>query len=154
MAELHPWMDWATDVYTEAATQSWFDHVQLAWGHFTSFQFSIIECASGDVIGGCTVDGIDKQKTCCNIGYWVCTNRTGCGFGSRSIRLAAKFAFQTIGLARAEIVIAAKNTASQRTAQKAGAHYQGRLPKPIFVRMDEYDAVLYSLNPADIELTA
>ncbi|MGC1377342.1 MAG: GNAT family protein, partial [Anaerolineales bacterium] len=62
---------------------------------------------------------------------------------------AARFAIETLGLARVEIVAAAENVASQRVAQKAGAHYEGRHPKQMVVHTDSHDAVLYSLTPAD-----
>jgi RimJ/RimL family protein N-acetyltransferase len=152
LPELHPWLDWATEDYDEAAARRWLDHVELAWDHSSSFHFVIIDCASGQFTGICTLDGIDDQARRCNLGYWVRTNRAGQGMASYAVRLAARFAFQTLGLASAEIIIAARNIASQRAAQKAGAQYQGSLSKPVVVRLDAYEAVLYLLNPAHLGL--
>lgn len=149
LSELHPWMDWATDAYDETATQRWLEFVQLAWLHSSAFQFAIIDAASGQYIGGCGVDGINEKYRFCNLGYWVRTSRAGQGVASCAARLAAKFAFQTVGLIRAEIVIAAANLASQRAAQKAGAHYEGILKNRTVVRKDVYDAVMYSFSPVD-----
>jgi ribosomal-protein-serine acetyltransferase len=95
------------------------------------------------------VDGIQQKLGCCNLGYWVRTSRTGQGIASRAVRLMAKFAFQNLGLTRAEILIAAGNLGSQRAAQKAGAHFEGTLKKPLIVRAEVHDAVLYSFNPQD-----
>ena len=152
LAELHPWMDWATDAYNVASTQRWLEFVQLAWLHSSAFQFAIIDPIDGQYIGGCGVDGINEKNRFCNLGYWVRTSRARQGIASHAARLAAKFAFQTIGLIRAEIVIAAGNLASQRAAQKAGAHYEGILKNRMVVRADVYDAVMYSLNPTDFDL--
>jgi len=81
----------------------------------------------------------------------VRSSRAGQGIATRAVRLATRFAFETVGLILVEIVAAVKNEASQRVAQKAGAHYQGSLPKPMVVRTEEHNAVLYLLTPLDIK---
>ena len=95
------------------------------------------------------MDGINPKSRFCNLSYWVRTRRTRQGIASCAARLAARFAFETAGLVRAEIIIAIGNIASQRSAEKAGAHYEGILLKRMVVRTDVYDAVMYSLTPAD-----
>lgn len=152
MAELHPWMDWATDAYDEASAGRWLEFVQLYWDHSTGFQFAITDATSGQYLGNCGVDGINPKYRFCNLGYWVRTGRTGQGIASRATRLAAKFAFETADLVRAEIVIATGNLASLRAAQKAGAHYEGILLNRMVVRTEVLDAVMYSLTPADFGL--
>ena len=151
LPELHPWMDWATEAFDEAAAQRWLNHFHQAWNNSTAFQFAITDAASGLYLGGCGVDGIDPKYGTCNLGYWVRSSRTGHGIASRAVRLAAQFAFQQVGLLRAEIVIAARNLASQRAAQKAGAHFDGFRKNSLVVRTDVYDSVLYSLTPADFK---
>ena len=153
LAELHPWMDWATQVYDESAASRWLVFTQLAWEHASGFQFVVTDAKTGEYIGNCGIDGVNEKYRFCNIGYWVRTSRTKQGVASRAVRLAARFAFQTVGLVRAEIVIAAGNIASQRAAQKAGAHYEGLLLNRMVVRTDVYDAAMYSLTPADFGLT-
>lgn len=151
LTELHPWMDWATHNYNQASAAYWLEFAQLAWEHLSGFQFVITDAETGEYIGNCGVDGINPKYCFCNLGYWVRTSRTKQGVASRAARLAARFAFETVGLVRAEIVIAAGNIASQRAAQKAGAHYEGLLLNRMVVRTDVYDAVMYSLTPADFE---
>jgi RimJ/RimL family protein N-acetyltransferase len=152
LAELHPWMDWATEAYDEASAVRWLEFVQLYWEHSTGFQFAITDAASGQYLGNCGVDGINPKYRFCNLGYWVRTGRTGQGIASRATRLAAQFAFERAGLVRAEIVIAKENLASQRAAQKAGAHYEGILLNRMVVRTEVHDAVMYSLTPMDFGL--
>lgn len=151
LAELHPWMDWASDHYDEAAASRWLEFTQLAWEHASAFQFVITDAQTGEYIGNCGLDGLHEKDRVCNLGYWVRTGRTKQGLASRAARLAARFAFETIRLARVEIHIAAGNVASQRVAQKAGAHYEGQRPNQMVVHTDSYDAVVYSLTPADFE---
>jgi ribosomal-protein-serine acetyltransferase len=154
LAELHPWMDWATEAYDEAAARRWLEFAQLYWEHFSGFQFAITDAGNGQYIGNCSVDGINPKSRSCNLGYWVRTSRTGQGIASRAAHLAARFAFETAGLVRVEIAIAVGNIASQRAAEKAGAHYEGILSNHMVVRTDMYDAVMYSLTPADFGLVA
>lgn len=154
LAELHPWMDWATDAYNEASAKRWLEHVLLAWEHSSSFHFAITDAFNGQYIGGCSVDGINEKDRFCNLGYWVRTSRIGQGFASRATRLAAKFAFETVRLVRAEIVIAEENLASRRVAEKAGAHYESTKFNRIVVRSDVHAGVIFSLTPADFGLTS
>jgi RimJ/RimL family protein N-acetyltransferase len=69
-------------------------------------------------------------------------------------RLAAHFAFEQIGLIRAEIVIAAGNQASIRVAEKIGTHYERILLNRMVVGKSIYDAHMYPLLPADFGLVA
>lgn len=147
--ELNPWMDWATTAYDMAATQRWLEYVQLAWSHASAFHFAIIDSASGQFLGRCGLDDVNEKTRFCNLGYWVRTSRTRQGIASRAARLAAQFAFQNIGLIRAEIVIAIGNLASQRVAQKAGSHYEGILKDRVVIRTDIFDAAIYSFSPSD-----
>jgi RimJ/RimL family protein N-acetyltransferase len=149
LPELYPWLDWATETYDETSARRWLEFTQLYWEHSTGFQFAITDAATGQYLGNCGVDGINTKYRFCNLGYWVRTSRAGQGIASRAARLAAKFAFETAGLIRAEIVIATGNIASQRAAQKAGAHYEGILLNRMVVRTEVFDAAMYSLTPAD-----
>jgi ribosomal-protein-serine acetyltransferase len=151
MADLHTWMDWATNAYDLSAAHRWLEFTYLAWSHSSAFQFIILEAASGDFLGVCGIDGINEKYRFCNLGYWVRSSRRGQGIASRAARLAAQFAFEHLGIIRTEIVIATGNLASQRVAQKAGAHYEGILANRMVVRTEVYDAVMYSFRPKDFE---
>jgi len=149
LKELHPWIDWATDVYDFGSASRWFDHVQQAWSHSTAFQFAIKDVQSGQFLGICGLDGIDKKSCCCNLSYWVRTGASGRGIATRAVRLVVRFGFQKLGLVRAEIVIAASNHSSKRVAQKVGARYEGTKNDGMVVRSEVYDALLFSLNRAE-----
>jgi len=151
LAELEPWMDWASQAYDEASAARWLEVVGMAWEHGTAFHFAITDAKDGEYIGGCGIDGVDEKQRCCNLGYWVRTSRTKQGIAVRAAKLAAGYAFERIGLRRAEIVTASGNGASQRVAQKAGAHYEGALPNGLVVHSQVHDALRYALTPADFD---
>ena len=56
-----------------------------------------------------------------NLGYWVRTSRRGEGIAVRATKLAARYAFENVGLIRVEVVMAVDNSASRRVAEKSGA---------------------------------
>ena len=153
LSEIQPWMDWAVADYGEASAAKWLELSLSGWERSAGFQFAIIDANTGEYLGNCSIDGINTKYRFCNLGYWVRTSRTRQGIASRAARLSARFAFETVHLVRAEIVIASENTASQRVAQKAGAHYEGILRNRMIVNSNVYDALMYSFTPADFELS-
>lgn len=149
LEDLHPWLDWATPAYDDAAAARWLEFTQQAWEHASAFPFATFDAQTGEYLGNCGIDGLDEKRRCCNLGYWVRTSRRGQGIATRAIRLVSQFAFETLRLTRIEIVIAAQNFASQRTAQKAGARYQGQQPNGLLVRSQTHEAVIYALTSVD-----
>jgi RimJ/RimL family protein N-acetyltransferase len=150
LAELHPWLGWATPAYDENSARRALEFASLAWRHASGFQFAVTDAQTGEYLGNCGLDGLDSHKRTCNLSYWVRTRCAGQGIASRAARLAAHFAFETLGTVRIEIVIAAENLASQRVAQKIGAKYEKTLPEHLVVRTTLHDAVIYALTPFDL----
>jgi ribosomal-protein-serine acetyltransferase len=106
----------------------------------------------GQILGGTGLTQINQRHRFANLYYWVRTSRTGEGIASRAVRLAARYAFVEAGLTRVEIVVAVENLASQRVAEKAGAHREGVLRKRIALPGKLHDAIVYSLIPEDFGL--
>jgi ribosomal-protein-serine acetyltransferase len=86
-----------------------------------------------------------------NLGYWVRTSAQRRGVGSAAVRLVARYGFSELRLGRVEIVTDVENVASRRTAERAGARFEGVCRN----RLKEWDrfndAALYGLVPADLE---
>ena len=137
LQELKPWMSWATENYTE----------------FTARDYIAIT-QNNELLGSCTLSSIHPIYHFCNVGYWVRTSKHGQGIAGRAAKLAARFAFEHVGLVRAEIVIARDNMASRRVAEKIGAHYEGILLNRMIIGPAVSDAHMYSLLPSDFGLAA
>ena len=103
----------------------------------------------GQIAGGCGLTQINLRHRFANLYYWVRTSRAGQGIATRAVRLAARYAFVELGLARVEIVAAVENPASQRVAEKAGARREGLLRNRIALPDRMHDAVVFSLIPED-----
>ena len=152
LKELAPWMSWANEAYTEITAREYISITRARWEERTLFAFAII--CDDELVGGCTLSSIHSIYQYCNLGYWVRRSRHGQGIAGRAAKLAARYAFEKVGLVRVEIVIAVGNQPSMRVAEKIGAHYEGILLNRMVVGRSIYDAHMYSLLPSDFGLTA
>jgi RimJ/RimL family protein N-acetyltransferase len=145
-------MSWAHDGYSFQEAEEFIQITRARWDERTLFAFAVIDAADGSILGGCSVSHLHPVYHLCNLGYWVRTSRHGEGIAGRAARLAARFAFEQVGLIRAEIVVAVDNKASMRVAEKVGAHYEGILRNRMVVGRNIFDAHMYSLVPQDFGL--
>jgi RimJ/RimL family protein N-acetyltransferase len=152
LKELKPWMSWATDHYTELTAREYITIARARWEEHTYYAFAITR--AGELLGGCTLSSLHPIYHFCNLGYWVRTSCHGHGIAGRAAKLAARFAFEHLGLIRVEIVIAAGNRASLRVAEKIEAHNEGILLNRMVVGRSISNAHMYSLIPSDFGLTA
>jgi ribosomal-protein-serine acetyltransferase len=152
LKELKPWMSWAIDGYTELTAREYITIARARWEEHSFYAFAILR--AGELLGACTLSSIHPLYRFCNLGYWVRTSCHGQGIAGQAAQLAARFAFEQLGLIRMEIVIAVGNLASLRVAEKIGAHEEGILLNRIVVGKSIYDAHMYSLVPADFGLVA
>lgn len=152
LPELKPWMSFAHDGYSLQEAKDFIRITRAHWEEGSLYAFVITDQKSGSVLGGISLSHIHPVYHLCNLGYWVRTSRRGEGIAVRATRLAAQYAFERIGLIRVEIVIALDNKASQRVAEKVGAHYEGVLRNRMVIRREICDAHMYSLVPSDFGL--
>ena len=152
LTDLRPWMSWAHNGYSLQDSKEFIRITRARWEEGTLFAFVITDAKTGSVLGGCSLSHIHPVYHLCNLGYWVRTSRRGEGIAVRATRLAARFAFEKVGLIRVEIVMAIDNFASRRVAEKSGAHYEGILRNRMVVGREIYDAHMYSLIPRDFGL--
>ena len=152
LKDLKPWMSWATEGYTEMTAREYITIARARWEEHTFYGFAITR--DEIILGSCTLSSIHPIYHFCNLGYWVRSSCRGQGIAGRAAQLAARFAFEQLGLIRAEIVIAVGNHASLRVAEKIGAHDEGILLNRMVIGRSIYDAHMYSLLPSDFDLIA
>lgn len=152
LAELKPWMSWAHDGYSSREAGEFIALTRSRWEEGTLYGFAITDAQDGTLMGGVSLSHIHPVYHFCNLGYWVRTGRRGQGIAGRAARLAARFAFEKVGLVRVEVVAAVGNEASLKVAEKIGAHREGVLRNRIIVREQAHDAVMFSFIPQDFGL--
>jgi RimJ/RimL family protein N-acetyltransferase len=150
LKELRPWMSWATDAYTELTARDYITIARARWEEHAYYALAVTR--QNEILGACTLSSIHPVYHFCNLGYWVRTSHHGQGIAGRAAKLAARFAFERLGLIRVEIVIGVGNQASLRVAEKIGAHEEGILRNRMVVGKSIRDAHMYSLIPSDFGL--
>jgi len=154
IADLKPWMSWAHDNYQKKETRDWITLAQARWNDGSYYGFAITEAQTQTFLGGLSLSHIHPLYQFCNLGYWIRSTQRGHGFAGRATRLGARFAFERLKLIRVELVIAVENEASQKVADKIGAHREGILHNRLVNGTTVHDAVMYSLLPSDFGLAA
>jgi ribosomal-protein-serine acetyltransferase len=152
LKELSPWMSWATETYTEITAREYITIARARWEEHTFYALAITR--GNEILGTCTLSSIHAIYHFCNLGYWVRTSCHGHGIAGRAAKLVARYAFETLGLIRVELVIAVGNQASLRVAEKIGAHDEGILLNRMVVGRAIHHAHMYSLVPSDFGLEA
>jgi RimJ/RimL family protein N-acetyltransferase len=99
LSELKPWMSWTTENYTEHTAKEFIAITQARWEERTLFAFA--STRDDEILGSCSLSGINPIYHFCNVGYWVRTGERGQGIAGRAARLAARFGFEQVGLIRA-----------------------------------------------------
>jgi len=149
IAEVSPWLPWCHQNYAIEETREFLASRELASQGGEWYSFGIFETDGGRFLGGVGINFINRVHQMANLGYWVRTSAAGRGVATAAARLAARFAFEQLGLQRIEIVAAVDNIPSQRVAEKAGARREGVLRKRLLIRGESLDAVLFSLLAED-----
>lgn len=129
----------------------WVVEGEAAWAAGDAYDYAIVEPEMGMFCGGCGITQIHPTHRFANTYYWVRASRQGHGIGSLAVRLLAQFGTTQLALQRLEIVVAVSNTASIRVAEKAGAHYEGRLRNRIRLYDQYHDAAMFSFVPHDFQ---
>lgn len=85
------------------------------------------------------------------IGYWVAPHARNRGVGRRAVRLLAQHTFATYAPARIEILVHPDNVASRRTAEAAGAVFEGIREEALPMKDGTSPAAVYALFPASAQ---
>ena len=68
LQELMPWMDWCHPEYSSDETKDWIVSLPLSWKDGESYQFSIFDVQTGQVLGGCGLNHINRFYLLANLG--------------------------------------------------------------------------------------
>ncbi|WP_216592667.1 GNAT family N-acetyltransferase [Verrucosispora sioxanthis] len=120
------------------------------WLVGTAAAMTILDGASGDFVGNCTLNHDQPANGQAMIGYSLLPQWRGRGYATRAVRLLARWGFDHVGLSRLWAGTLPENAASQRVLDKAGFRREGllrgRLPGAAGSRVD---STVYGLLPTD-----
>jgi RimJ/RimL family protein N-acetyltransferase len=94
---------------------------------------------------------LDDDRFVAEIGYWVAKAARGRGVATRAVRLVSRWAVRDLGVQRLELMTRVENEGSQRVAVAAGFRREGVLRSYITHRAGQFDVVMFSLLPSDLD---
>lgn len=127
IAELRPWMSFATPVPTVDETERFVIETFRAFEDKRGFGFRLVEKQTGAFAGNIGTHSFNWSVPACEIGYWVRTCCTGLGYASEATRALTVMVFNLLRMERVGIRCDSRNAASRRVAEKAGFRYEGTL---------------------------
>jgi RimJ/RimL family protein N-acetyltransferase len=109
-------------------------------------QFAIV--LDGRAIGSCDVrpDGDFRG----DMGLWIGRDFHGRGYGTETVRLVARYAFERLQLAKLEATVFVGNMASRRCFEKCGFTLEGTIRRAVRKRGRFVDEWLFGLLPEEL----
>lgn len=126
-AELKPWMPWAVEPQSLAATEEHCRRMQARWHAREELDFCFFRRADGVLVGKGGLHTIDWRIPKFELGYWIRTSCTRRGYGAEAAAGLVELARSRLGARRLEITCDARNAASRRVAEKNGFGLEGIL---------------------------
>ncbi|MCX5388626.1 GNAT family N-acetyltransferase [Streptomyces sp. NBC_00094] len=123
------------------------------WDRATSgagYPFVIVD-AEGRPVGNVGLWLRDSAQGRAALGYWVVRSARGQGAAATALRAVAGWALRELRIPRLELYVEPWNTASVRTAERAGFQREGLLRSWQQVGPERRDMFMYSLLDGDRE---
>jgi RimJ/RimL family protein N-acetyltransferase len=153
-------LDSATDPYipsigtlpgsaTEAEALAWLERNRGRWAEGRGFSFAIAEAATGRAVGAIGLWLTELPHGRAEIGYSVMPSARGRGYAAEALLAVTGFAWTIPELHRLQLHIEPWNTASIRTAERAGFTREGLLRSYQEIAGRRRDMLLYAaIRPA------
>ncbi len=85
-----------------------------------SAAFAIVDAGAGQLLGSISLMRIAWTDRRAEVGYWLAREARGHGHATRAVQLICRWAAQTLGLERIDLLAATGNLPSQRVAERCG----------------------------------
>lgn len=151
-ASADPLIPLISSVPSEADRTSALDFIERQRRRLTDgygYSFVIAEAASGDGVGSIGLWTRDLDLGRASVGYWVVPDARRHGAAAGALRALSAWALDELGIARLELYVEPWNTASLRTAERAGYTCEGVLRSWQEVGSERRDMAVYSYLPSD-----
>jgi RimJ/RimL family protein N-acetyltransferase len=93
LPELRLWMSWAQTMPTAEGLRLILAQGQDDFRDDRGWDYTIFEERTGDLVGGAGLHRTE-DPSCVEIGYWVCTDRTGQGYATSAALAVVEAAFR------------------------------------------------------------
>lgn len=147
--EFTRWMPWCHENYELAETEAFIEICEQNRELGKEYNYAVFDAADDEFAGLVSLNLFDASHKSFNLGYWIRTSRMKRGLAAEATRLLAECAFRELELNRIEIVAAVENAASRKTAEKAGARFEGIARRRLVIGGRVHDAAVFSFTADD-----
>lgn len=148
--DLSRWLDWCRPGYGVADAEEWIANCASGWHSGDQYAFAVFDADTERFLGAVGLSQRNRRYNFAGIGYWTRRSARGHAVAARIAARVAAFGFERVGLGRIEILAAVDNLASRRTAERAGARFEGVQRQRLRVGAAAFDAATYSFVPDDL----
>lgn len=141
-AHLGQWMSWVEKTTSLEIERTFLAGEAERQRRGEGVMFGIYEQAS--LRGAIDIHRIDAMNRCTSLGYYLACDATGSGRMTACVNAVTRYAFETVGLHRLEIIVAIDNRASRNVAERCGFRQEATLRERIRAGTRYLDAALYS----------
>lgn len=106
--------------------------------------FAVVDPETDAVRGSIAIMRLDQVDSRGEVGYWIAATARGQGLATRALELLSAWAFETLALARLELLTQPRNEPSQRVAEHAGYQREGLLRSYREQKGERVDLLMYS----------
>lgn len=133
-----------------AEAKTWIERQRERFRSGTAYTFTITDVADGRPVGHCSLTVRELAAGRASAGYAIAPSCRGRGLAADALGALTSFAWSLPGLDRVELLIEPWNTASVRTAERAGYSREGLLRRYQEIAGERRDMLLYAaLAPRD-----
>ncbi len=127
--EVSKWLVYVPFPYTEDDAKKWIEYcskIDQLSDKRNAYEFAIELKSEKKVIGGVTLDKINKFHGTAGGGIWINPKYHGCGYGSEAFAKRIEFAFEVLDLRRLENGYLKGNPSSLKMQERFGYKLEGK----------------------------
>jgi len=141
--------DWAPS--TDADAVRYLAEHEAARLRGEQLELALVEPHDANVLlGGASLNDVSLSQGRAAVGYWLAPEARGRGIATHAVRLLARWAFDSLGVARLELTCGPDNHASQRVADRCGFTREGLLRSHMPFKGRRRDSVVFGLLPGEL----
>ncbi len=138
-----------TEGLTELQARDWIERAHDMWLRARAVRFAIVDSKSGELLGQVGIGHLNWEQQVGEVFYWIAAPARRRGVATRAVKVVTAWAFETLELARVELVVDPANEPSQRVAAAAGFTREGLLRSYQRFKDRRMDAVIFARLPGD-----
>lgn len=115
------------------------------------FQFAVESLETGEIIGGCGINLLDRKNSVATIGVWLGKEFQGKGNGTDILRVFCKFIFEEMNINKVKLTYFEFNEVGKKCYDAVGFKEEGRHRKEVFRYGKYHDLISMGLFKEELK---